>query len=336
MTAPDYGTPRNGSTQTLKFADISSGTADGTEGSGSWSLHREQEDPDVLVHLTIPGEPVSKARARFTNYRSPNRAYTPEKTRQAEETFAWAFRKTVPGWKPKPSIGFGVMAIFYTESFQRRDVDNMLKLILDAFNGIIWVDDVQVSEVAGRVVRGHGEPRTEVAIYRAPGYSRPTKPCEHCQKPYPVYTSQHDKRFCSQACHHAFKRAARRKVCPQCSAEFFPSHSRQTHCTRVCQDLASRVEVTCVQCGTAFNKPQSLLRHGNNYCGQECQTTYWRDRRTKAAKGTCTICGGPTRKKTYRSCNPCKRGRPKSVKPTDLDQMHPAHIALLNPPGDIA
>jgi Holliday junction resolvase RusA-like endonuclease len=332
-TAPDYGTPRNGSNQTLKFSDISTGTADGSAGPGSWTLHREHDDPDVLVHLTIPGEPVSKARARFTNYRSPNRAYTPEKTRQAEETFASAFRKTVPGWKPKASIGFGVMAIFYTESFQRRDIDNMLKLVLDAFNKIIWVDDVQVSEVSGRVVRGDGAPRTEVAIYRAPAYSRPTKPCEHCQKPYPVYTSQSDRRFCSQKCHIAFRRAARRRVCPQCSTEFFPTH-KQLHCSRACQDLASRVQVTCVHCGTDFTKPRSLVRHGNNYCGNECQTAYWRDRKTKAAKGSCTVCGGPTSKKSYRRCNPCKRSG-RDVPATDLDQMHPGHIGLLNPPTDL-
>ena len=63
-----------------------------------------------LLTFTVPGEPVSKARARFTNYRSPGRVYTPEKTRQAEERMAAAFRAAGGRHEPDKDATFGVRA----------------------------------------------------------------------------------------------------------------------------------------------------------------------------------------------------------------------------------
>ena len=76
-------------------------------------------------------------------------------------------------------LSLGVFAVFFCESFQRRDVDNMLKLILDALNGVVWKDDAQVTEVSGRVARGVSNPRTAVLLYRINSAgSIPTKACE--------------------------------------------------------------------------------------------------------------------------------------------------------------
>jgi Holliday junction resolvase RusA-like endonuclease len=298
--------PRNGATQRLTFDDI---TDPGDMPPVVWKLIREMGEVQVLAHLTIDGEPMSKARARFTNIGSRNRTYTPERTKQAEETVAWHFRRTVPQWRVDSARGFGVMAVFFTESFQRRDVDNMLKLVLDAFNGVIWTDDSQVTEVSGRVVRGVDDPRTEIAVYLTPAWARPTKPCEHCGQPFETYRSQKTRRFCDRRCGIAWRKEQRRQSCPQCGGDFYPNPSQQaTHCSRVCADKATRLMVPCAHCGTEFSKPQSLVRqHGNNYCSDACKVAFWRDRRTKNAQGACTVCGGPTSKKTYRRCNPCKR-----------------------------
>jgi Holliday junction resolvase RusA-like endonuclease len=298
--------PRNGAAQRLHFQDI---TDPGDAPPVVWKLHREIGDPQILAHLTIDGEPVSKARARFTNRGSKSRAYTPEKTKQAEQNVAAHFRRTVPGWRPHGLHGFGVMAVFFTESFQRRDVDNMIKLILDACNKVVWEDDVQVTEVSGRVVRGVDDPRTEIAIYITPSSARPTKPCEHCGTPFDVYKSQGARRFCDRACGTAWRQEQRRRSCPECGTDFFPKPSQQdAHCSRACADKATRVLVPCAQCGTEYSVPQSIARRrGNNYCSDDCKAAFWRGRRPSTAKGTCAVCGGPTSKKTYRRCNPCKQ-----------------------------
>lgn len=299
---------RNGAGGKLTFADITQVYEDG-DSPVMWGLIRETVEVRVLAHLTLDGEPVSKSRARFTNYRSPNRVYTPEKTRTAENRVAAAFRATVPGWRPSADHGFGVLAVFFAESFQRRDVDNMLKLILDACNGVVWVDDAQVVEVSGRVVKGVDDPRTEIAVYFCPQSSRPTKACEQCGKRFEAYKSQAKRRFCTRACGYQWRRDQQRRNCPRCGTEFFTSSDkRKAHCSRECADAARRVDVPCVQCGTLINKPQSLAAHrGNDYCSDECKANYWRPRRAAKAKGTCSVCGGPTSKKTYRRCNPCKR-----------------------------
>jgi Holliday junction resolvase RusA-like endonuclease len=297
---------RNGAAQRLHFRDIAE---PGDEPCVVWKLHRELGDPQILAHLTIDGEPVSKSRARFTNRGSKSRTYTPEKTKQAEQNVAAHFRRTVPGWRPHGLHGFGVMAVFFTESFQRRDVDNMIKLILDACNKVVWEDDVQVTEVSGRVVRGVDEPRTEIAIYITPSSARPTKPCENCGKPFEVYKSQGSRRFCDRGCGTAWRKAQRRRTCPVCGDDFFPKPSqRDAHCSRDCADKATRVMVPCAHCGTEYSTPQSIARRrGNNYCSDDCKAAFWRDRRTSRAGGTCSVCGGATSKKAYRRCNPCKQ-----------------------------
>lgn len=148
-----------------------------------FTLFREAFDAPVVARFTIEGEPVSKSRARFTKRGSKTRTYTPEKTRQAEEKVAWLFRQAARGHKPDPDSTYGVMALFFAGTRQRRDVDNMLKLILDGLNKVAWADDDQVVEVSGRKSFENRAPkraRTEVVVYRVGTVYRPTATCEHC------------------------------------------------------------------------------------------------------------------------------------------------------------
>lgn len=116
----------------------------------------------------VPGEPASKARARVTGKENKRRAYTPAKTRDAQDAIAWAFRRARPGWGlPDPEGTYGVYAVFFAGDHRRRDGDNMIKLVLDACNKVVWADDSQASETLTRVVRGAREPHSMIVIYRA-------------------------------------------------------------------------------------------------------------------------------------------------------------------------
>ncbi len=93
--------------------------------------------PTRSVAFTIEGEPRSKQRPRVAR----GRAYTPKETVEAEAIVAeayWAASEHLFEERVVVSIDF------FNGNRRRRDIDNMVKLILDALNGVAFVDDVQV------------------------------------------------------------------------------------------------------------------------------------------------------------------------------------------------
>lgn len=94
--------------------------------------------------LKVPGEPQSKARARVTK----NGTYTPKRTREAEAKVADLFQTRYPRVMPDPTQAFSIELHLFRYERRPRDVDNLLKLIQDALNGVLWADDAQVEEVA--------------------------------------------------------------------------------------------------------------------------------------------------------------------------------------------
>jgi len=70
------------------------------------------------------------------------RRYLSEEGRAWKDELAWSFKSR------KPSKKDFIVEIFLEFGDNRkRDIDNGLKLILDALSGIIWEDDKQVREV---------------------------------------------------------------------------------------------------------------------------------------------------------------------------------------------
>ncbi len=45
------------------------------------------------------------------------------------------------------------------------DIDNFIKLVLDAANKVLWADDAQVAALGATLVRGSERPRTEVRAW---------------------------------------------------------------------------------------------------------------------------------------------------------------------------
>lgn len=110
--------------------------------------------------LRIPITPTPKARPRFTR---AGHTYTPKKTADYEKAIANYYRQATKGFKFEReqavciNIMFGMpipkstskskardMANGTIKHTKKADVDNLAKAVMDALNGVAWVDDSQV------------------------------------------------------------------------------------------------------------------------------------------------------------------------------------------------
>lgn len=122
-----------------------------------------------MIEFTVLGLPVAKGRPRFSK---KGFAYTPKKTKDAEESFltqAFSYAPDKPldcalkvvmrTYKPKPKSKSKKVVHWTT----RPDLDNFIK-ILDALNGVFWIDDSQIVRIEAS--KDYGEPaRTEIEIW---------------------------------------------------------------------------------------------------------------------------------------------------------------------------
>ncbi len=134
-----------------------------------------------MISLTIFGEPKGKGRPRFT--KSGN-TYTPKETSEYEALVAMAYKSKSKGEYFDKGVPLRmVIAAYYgipksvgkRESGQmvsgeirpqkKPDLDNVIKIIMDALNGVAYHDDAQVVSVqAHKFYSLH--PRVEVTVGR--------------------------------------------------------------------------------------------------------------------------------------------------------------------------
>lgn len=198
-------------------------------------LYRELADLPVVARFTIEGEPSVKGRPRFT--RNGN-VYTPSKTRTAQDRIALLFKDSAPDYVPGNVFTYGVMALFFCGMRQRRDTDNMLKLILDGLNGVAWEDDSQVMEVSGRkTLVSPPDARTEVVVYEIGKVQSFLSECVNCGAEFITYHSwqppKNGKRFCTPDCLRDYRRKKNTRACLQCGTLFYDRpHSK--YCSMEC------------------------------------------------------------------------------------------------------
>lgn len=113
-----------------------------------------------MLNVKIPWKPHAKQRPRMTK---TGHAYTPKATKEAEAAIAEAFLKEVPkGYEPYdgPIMVRLVLSDHeveivieeHPEHSHRKlkgDIDNYIKTIADALNGVAWVDDKQIEKIIG-------------------------------------------------------------------------------------------------------------------------------------------------------------------------------------------
>ena len=115
-----------------------------------------------MISFTVDINPLPKERPRLGN----GHAYTTAKTRDYEHTIAQYALITMNQAQLDTMEGdLGLIVRFYRKDNRRVDLDNLLKAIKDALNGIIWYDDSQVTSVYAKLERNAGKSaRVEIEV----------------------------------------------------------------------------------------------------------------------------------------------------------------------------
>lgn len=280
-----------------------------------------QKLDNIVATFVVPGDPASKARARFTQRAGRTVTYTPKNVTIAERRISDAFLKATGGVRgTDKEATYGVVMRFYNATRQRRDVDNMVKLVLDGLNLVAFPDDNQVTEIkASKEYAGRDNARTEVTVYAIGRMNRLWRTCRHCGTEYVTYTSVQDRvRYCSPECRKDDQRERRekenRRTCATCGTVFYDHRTASggkaaRYCSRKCSAEAGRIDVTCIVCGKTTRKRKSTA---NRFCSDSCSHRWYRAEQKKAGKGagTCQTCGGPVTRKEYRQCRACRLSNP--------------------------
>jgi Holliday junction resolvase RusA-like endonuclease len=120
-------------------------------------------DPrSIALAITVQGEPVPKERPRVGR----RGTRTPEKTRTWEQVIAIHARRALGASGVDGRSIFGVALTFVSGDRRARDIDNLVKLVFDSLNKLLWRDDCQVQELHARLVRGCANARTEILAFR--------------------------------------------------------------------------------------------------------------------------------------------------------------------------
>jgi len=140
------------------------------------------------VRFTVPGTPVAQPRQRHSVAMIRGRAvaqnYTPSK--HPVQSFKAAVQLAASmAHDGAPIMGPISMAVTFvfprpkgmvfrkkpmprTAKTSKPDVDNLMKSVCDALNGLLWLDDAQVfdARIIKLVASGDEQPRTEVVVWQ--------------------------------------------------------------------------------------------------------------------------------------------------------------------------
>lgn len=119
------------------------------------------------MRFIVNGMPQGKSRARTVRnkYTEKVHSYTPEKTQSYEDLIRWAYKEAGGEYMGEKALRIDIAAYFpIPQSFSKKkrsdafigilkptkkpDCDNIIKVVLDALNGVAYHDDKQVTGVS--------------------------------------------------------------------------------------------------------------------------------------------------------------------------------------------
>lgn len=115
--------------------------------------------------LFIPEQPWAKKRPRIS--KGGRRAHQDPLDKAAEElTRKYLRSQWCEIYRLAPLTGnVELQAVFYRRTRQIVDLDNLLKHLLDAGNGLLWGDDRQVTRYVVELRLDREAPRTEIVLH---------------------------------------------------------------------------------------------------------------------------------------------------------------------------
>jgi len=136
----------------------------------------------ATVYFVVYGNPVGKGRPRATSRGGFVRMYTDEKTEAYESAVADEARIAMREWQAFDTPMQLQLSAYYPipKSWSKKkrqmamdgeihpqvkpDLDNVMKAVLDAMNGVVYVDDSQVINMVA-TKRYSSDPRVEVYLH---------------------------------------------------------------------------------------------------------------------------------------------------------------------------
>ena len=163
-------------------------TASSCAGRPACRLRPSDASAQVNLHLVIPGPPQAQQRARIARTRVGPRMMDPPKSRSWKATAQAHMADSVvrelgrlAPFEPDTQLEVVMLAVFPCPTTDHRkreprprrwhtkaagDADNLAKAVLDASNGVLWLDDRQVARlVVEKIVGAQGEaPRVALEV----------------------------------------------------------------------------------------------------------------------------------------------------------------------------
>lgn len=137
------------------------------------------------MQFTVEGKPQGKARAQTVRnkYTGKVHSYTPEKTASYEDLIRWSYREAGGVYYGDKELQVDIQAFYpIPKSFSKvkhkqavegiikprtkPDLDNVLKVVLDALNGVAFLDDKQIVRMSAKKQYGES-PCIKITIQEA-------------------------------------------------------------------------------------------------------------------------------------------------------------------------
>ena len=135
----------------------------------------------AAIYFVVPGDPQGKGRPKASSRGGFVRMYTPAATRQYEEKIAWAATLARGTWPVMCTpmslrvVAHHPIPVSWSKRKQQQalagelvpgkpDLDNVAKAVLDALNGVIYLDDKQVIKLVAEKKYSF-DPRVEVYVH---------------------------------------------------------------------------------------------------------------------------------------------------------------------------